>query len=97
MAECDGYPFAAGYVRQREARNLLRRELTEHHFIHQAKRSSLLNLAAMKRRSRNVKTRVFRNLNQTQFRGIESDFGLLKSESHRLVCGRFSRSPDAIA
>lgn len=40
----------------------MRRELTENHFIHQTKRSTLLDLAGMKRRSRNVESRISRNL-----------------------------------
>jgi hypothetical protein len=70
---------------------LLRPDLTENHFIDQAKRSVLLDLACMKRCSRDVKSRVFRNVDHAQVSSIESPLGLLKGESHRLGgsrCGR---------
>lgn len=80
-----------------ERGDLPRRELTENHFIHQAERSTLLDLAGMKRRSRDVKSWISRNLDQTQLRGVESALGLLKGMSQRLAGGRFSRSTDANA
>ena len=78
-----------------EDRGLPRRDLTENHFIDQAKGSMLLDLACMKRRSRYVKSRESRNLDQAQFRGIESSFGLFKGKSHRVGGSRFNRSADA--
>ena len=78
--------IAVGFY-AREKGDLPRRELTENHFIHQAERSTLLDLAGMKRRSRDVKSRISRNLDQTQLRGVESALGLLKGKSHCLAGG----------
>jgi hypothetical protein len=97
----DSYRVQGVYCRRvfipGEDRGLPHWELTENHFIDQAKRSVLLDLACMKRRSRDVKSRVSRNLDQAQFSGIESPLGLLKGKSHRLACSRFSSSTDANA
>jgi hypothetical protein len=73
----------------------VRWELSENHFIDQAKRSMRLDLPSVKRDSCDVKSRVSRNLDHTQFGGIESPLGLLKGKGYRLAGSRFSRSTDA--
>jgi hypothetical protein len=92
-AECKVY--ASRVSVPNEGGSLPHWELTENHFIDQAKRSMLLDLARMKRCSRDVKSWVSHNLDQTQLSGIESPLGLLKGKSHRLGGSRFSRSAAA--
>jgi hypothetical protein len=67
-------------------------ENRQNHFVYQAKRSTLLDLACMTRCSRDVKSRVASNLDHTRFRGIESPLGLLQGKSNRLTGSRFGRT-----
>ena len=89
--------IAVGQLYPKKTRGLLGRELPENHFIDQAKRSMLLDLACMKRCSRDVKSRVSPNLDQAKFRGIESPFGLLKGKGYRLAGSRVRSSTHANA
>ena len=70
LLRCECYlPSAMGYISQPDIcayerlGHLLRREFAENHFIHQAEGCTLLDLAGMKRRSCNVKSRISCNLN----------------------------------
>ena len=81
--------IAVGQLYPRKTRGLLCRKLTENHFIDKAERRMLLDLACMKRCSRDVKSRVSPILDQTKFRGIESPLGLLKRKGYRLTGSRF--------
>src|SRR6476469_8454453 len=89
--------IAVGQLYPKKTRGLLGRGLPENHFIDQAKRSMLLDLACMKRCSRDVKSRVSPNLDQTKFRGIESPLGLLKGKVYRLAGSRVRGSTHANA
>lgn len=57
----------------------------------------LLNLPSLKHDPGNVKPRVFSNLDQTQFGGIEALQHFVQGQSYRLIARRFSGSTDTQA
>jgi hypothetical protein len=70
--------ISAGRLYPEKTGSLLRWQLPENCFIDKAERSLPLDLSRMQHDSRNMKSGVSRNLDQTKFSGIESPLGLFK-------------------